>query len=164
MRTGTTPHRHACPVTQRTRTTTQPTKHQIVASCSRSYRLTTSSICYSIGEYQFLAAGQGRAAIDLTKIIHLPRWSWYSKGKHTAIPLSIEQRCHLCWWLESSYLMIKGGKMQGKGFFVLPDKSLLTCSMKGNVICRKARIIYPNGDYFEGEVSNNKAQGKGKLV
>lgn len=54
--------------------------------------------------------------------------------------------------------------MQGKGFFVLPDKSLLTCSMKGNVICRKARIIYPNGDYFEGEVSNNKAQGKGKLV
>lgn len=54
--------------------------------------------------------------------------------------------------------------MHGKGFFVLPDKSILTCIVKDNVICRRGRIIYPNGDYFEGEVSNNKANGKGKLV
>lgn len=54
--------------------------------------------------------------------------------------------------------------MHGKGFFVLPDKSLLTCTMNENVISRKSRIIYPNGDYYEGEVSNNRAQGKGKLV
>jgi len=54
--------------------------------------------------------------------------------------------------------------MHGKGLFVLPDKSLLTCIVRDNVICRKARIIYPNGDYFEGDVDNNKANGKGKLV
>jgi len=40
--------------------------------------------------------------------------------------------------------------MHGKGLFVLPDKSLLTCTMNENVICRNARIIYPNGDYYEG--------------
>jgi hypothetical protein len=60
--------------------------------------------------------------------------------------------------------MIEGGKMQGKGLFLLPDKSLLACCMKDNAIWKKARIIYPNGDYYEGEVSNNKAQGRGRLV
>jgi len=54
--------------------------------------------------------------------------------------------------------------MHGKGFFVLPDKSLLTCTMNENVISRKARIIYPSGDYYEGEVSINRAHGKGKLI
>ncbi len=32
--------------------------------------------------------------------------------------------------------------------FLLPDKSMLTCLQKENVIYGRARIIYPNGDYF----------------
>jgi hypothetical protein len=54
--------------------------------------------------------------------------------------------------------------MHGKGLFILPDNSLLVCTMKENDIYKGARIIYPNGDYFEGEVSSNRANGTGKLV
>jgi hypothetical protein len=54
--------------------------------------------------------------------------------------------------------------MNGRGMFVLPDKSVLTCVVRENVISGKARIIYPNGDYFEGDVEQNRANGRGKLV
>jgi hypothetical protein len=54
--------------------------------------------------------------------------------------------------------------MHGKGTFVLPDQTLITCIIKDNVISGRGRVIYPNGDYYEGDIVNSKANGRGKCV
>lgn len=38
------------------------------------------------------------------------------------------------------------------------------CLTSHNKILGQGRVIYPNGDYYEGEIFDGKANGKGKYV
>ena len=56
------------------------------------------------------------------------------------------------------------GKIHGRGQYCLPDGSLLECTNVENEVRGKGRIIYSNGDYYEGEIASNMANGIGKYV
>jgi hypothetical protein len=40
--------------------------------------------------------------------------------------------------------------MHGKGLYVLPDNTIIYCISNENEITGWGRILYENGDYYEG--------------
>lgn len=66
--------------------------------------------------------------------------------------------------MEGNHFSTQKGSIHGKGVYVLPNKTIIYCMTNENHIVGKGRVIYPNGDYFEGEIVNGKAEGKGKYT
>lgn len=54
--------------------------------------------------------------------------------------------------------------MNGKGKLILPDETLVETTVEESTAKGYGRAINPNGDYFQGEISGNKANGKGVYV
>lgn len=53
--------------------------------------------------------------------------------------------------------------MNGYGNMLLPDKSLVKGYFLNNQLIGEARVIKENGNYYQGQVQNNKAHGQGTL-
>ena len=63
-----------------------------------------------------------------------------------------------------SFIIIQERNIHGRGLYLLPDKTLMYCITDDNTITGKGRVIYPNGDYYEGDIDKGVANGRGKYV
>ena len=53
--------------------------------------------------------------------------------------------------------------MNGNGKIYLPDGSFIRGYSENNELVRQARFIRENGNYYQGFIKNNKANGQGVL-
>ena len=63
--------------------------------------------------------------------------------------------------MEGKCVLKQSGQIHGRGIYVLPNQTVIYCTSDQNHITGHARVIYPNGDYFQGDVIDGKAFGKG---
>ena len=54
--------------------------------------------------------------------------------------------------------------MDGYGKYYLKDEKILAEGVWSKGELKKARIFFPNGDFYEGEIANSINNGKGKLI
>ena len=55
-------------------------------------------------------------------------------------------------------------EMDGYGKYYLKDEKVLAEGIWEKGELKKARIFYPNGDFYEGEIDNSIYNGKGKII
>lgn len=53
--------------------------------------------------------------------------------------------------------------MNGKGVFYLPDGCFIRGVSINNELVGEARFIRENGNYYQGQIKNNQANGQGEM-